>query len=201
MRGRFIAFEGGEGSGKSTQARLLADRLGALLTREPGGTSLGEQVRSLLLDHATGDVSPRTEALLMAAARAEHVATVIEPVLASGRHVVTDRFSASSVAYQGYGRGLPPAEIAELSAWASAGLEPDLVVLLEVPAEVAAERLGGVHDRLEAAGSDFHRAVGAGFRAIAEGDPDRWVVFDGTLPVDHLAELVATAVIDRLNLG
>jgi dTMP kinase len=198
MRGRFVAFEGGEASGKSTQAAALADALGAVLTREPGGTAVGERIRAVLLDPATGDLDPRTEALLMAAARAEHVATVIGPALAAGRDVVCDRFSGSSVAYQGYGRGLAPGEVASLSSWASAGLEPDLVVLLDVPAEVAAARLGGEHDRLEAAGEAFHASVAVGFRAQAAAAPERWLVLDGNRPIADLAAEIASAVLDRL---
>jgi dTMP kinase len=198
--GRFVAFEGGEACGKSTQARLLAEHLGAVLTREPGGTAVGEQVRTILLDHATGDLHPRTETLLMAAARAEHVARVIEPALAGGRDVVSDRFSASSLAYQGYGRGLPVDEVADVSAWASNGREPDVIVLLEVPAEVAVARLGSGRDRLEEAGDTFHRAVRDGFRALAAADPERWLIFDGTEPVEVLAAAIASAVDDRLGL-
>src|SRR4051794_24225570 len=159
-RGRFIAFEGGEACGKSTQARLLADALGAVLTREPGGTPLGERVRALLLDPASGDVDPRAEALLMAAARAQHVRDVIEPALASRRDVVTDRFSGSSIAYQGYGRGLPVDEVRSLSTVASGGLWPDLTILLTVSAPLGPP---GELDRLEAAGDDFHRRVAEGF--------------------------------------
>lgn len=200
MTGKFIAFEGGEGSGKSTQARLLAEHLGAVLTREPGGTEFGERLRELMLDHATGDLLPRTEALLVVAARAEHVARVIRPALAAGRHVVTDRFSGSSIAYQGYARRLPPSEIAQVSNWASDGLEPDLVVLLDVPAEVADARVGSDRDRLEAAGANFHEAVRSGFRELASAEPQRWLVFDGTLPVADLAAAVAYAVTERLDL-
>ncbi len=196
-RGRFVAFEGGEGSGKSTQARALAERLGALLTREPGGTVVGERIRELLLQPATGDVHPRAEALLIAAARAEHVATVIEPALTSGRDVVCDRFTGSSVAYQGFGRGLPPEEVASLSRWATNGLMPDLVVLLDVPLDVAAARIGGPRDRLESAGDDFHAAVVEGFRTLATENPDRWLVFDGTQSAAALADQVASAVSER----
>lgn len=181
-RGRFIAFEGGEASGKSTQAARLAARLDALLTREPGGTPVGEQVRALLLEPG-GDVDARAEALLMAAARAQHVHEVIEPALAEGRDVVTDRFTASSLAYQGYGRGLPLEEVRALSTFATAGLEPDVYVLLDVPPEVAAERRSREHDRMEAAGDDFHRRVHDGFLALAD---ERWVVVDGTLPTDEV---------------
>ena len=189
--GRLIAFEGGEGSGKSTQARLLADRLGAVLTHEPGGTEVGRRIRELVLDPAAGDVDPRAEALLMVADRAQHVAQVIRPALAEGRDVVTDRFSGSTLAYQGYGRGLDVDELAQLSRWAAGGLEPDLVVLLEVPAQVAAARPAGAPDRMEGQEREFHARVAAGYRALAAADPGRWVVVDGTGSVDEVAARVA----------
>lgn len=200
LRGRFIAFEGGEGSGKSTQAELLAEAIDARLTREPGGTAVGERIREVFLSNDTGELVPRTEVLLVAAARAEHVATVIEPTLESGRDVVCDRFSASSVAYQGYGRGLVPEEVAAVSRWASGGLEPDLIVLLDVPPEVAAQRLGAERDpdRVEAAGDDFHRAVAKGFRTLAAGAADRWLVLDGTLSIEELAFRIRDAIETRL---
>lgn len=190
MTGRLIAFEGGEGSGKSTQAQRLAARLGALSTFEPGDTPLGASVRELLLDRATLEITPRAEALLMAADRAQHVAEVIRPALASGRTVVTDRYIPSSVAYQGFGRQLDPMEIANLSAWATDELWPDLVVLLEIPLTVSLERTGGARDRLEAAGRDFHRRVHDGFLQQAIADPDRFAVVDGTQPADAVAEVV-----------
>ncbi len=199
QRGRLIAFEGGEGAGKSTQARLAADALGAVLTREPGGTALGERIRNLVLDPASVALDDRAEALLMAAARAQHVAEVIEPALRGGTDVVTDRFTPSSVAYQGHGRGLPPEEVRQLSLWATVGLEPDVVVLLEVAAPVAAARLRGERDRMEAAGKEFHRAVADGFRAMAAADPGRWVVIDGEGPVDEVARRVRAALADRLE--
>jgi len=195
---RFIAFEGGEACGKSTQAARLAVRLGAVLTREPGGTPLGARLRAVLLDPETRLVD-RAEALLMAADRAQHVAEVIRPELAAGRHVVTDRYAGSSLAYQGFGRGLPVDEVRRLSDWASAGLWPDLTLLLDVPLEQAAERqAGGRPDRLEAAGDDFHRRVAEGFRALAAADRDRWVVVDGTLDIDEVEAMIWTAVTDRL---
>ena len=132
MTGRFIAFEGGEAAGKSTQAARLADRLGAVLTREPGGTRTGEHIRSLVLDPRTGVLDARAEALLMAADRAHHVASVVRPAIEDDRHVVTDRYLYSSVAYQGHGRGLGAAQIRDLSLWATGDLEPDLVVFLDV---------------------------------------------------------------------
>ena len=187
-RGRLIAIEGGEGSGKSTQAKLLAERLDAVLTREPGGTRLGEEIRHLVLDGT--DMDPRTEALLMAAARAQHVAEVIRPALESGRHVVTDRFTPSSLAYQGFGRGLDATEIAALSRWATGGVSADLVILLDVPDEVRRERVGQPRDRLEAAGDAFHDRVIAGFRQLAALDDGSWDVVDGSAPIEEVAARV-----------
>ena len=189
-RGVFVAFEGGEASGKSTQATRLAERIDAVLTREPGGTPIGEQVRALLLDPA-GVVDARAEALLMAAARAQHVRDVIEPALASGRHVVTDRFTASSLAYQGHGRGLSFDDVRALSAFATGGLEPDLYVLLDLPPDVAMARRDRARDRMESAGADFHRRVRDGFLALAD---DRWLVVDGTLPVEEVEAAVLSRV-------
>lgn len=190
MTGRFIAFEGGEGSGKSTQARILSERLGALRTFEPGDTPLGAAVRELLLDRAALDITPRAEALLMAADRAQHVVEVIRPALALGRTVVTDRYTPSSIAYQGYGRQLHPGEVADLSSWATQELWPDLVLLLEVPLSVSQERTGGARDRMEAAGRDFHRRVHDGFLQQAITDPERFAVIDGTLSVEDVAEQI-----------
>jgi dTMP kinase len=197
--GRLIAFEGGDGCGKSTQARLLAERLGALLTREPGGTSVGERVRAVLLDPTVEHLDPRAEALLMAAARAQHVAEVIRPALQDGRDVVTDRYSHSSIAYQGYGRGLDLDEVRRLSDWATEGLWPDLVVFLEVSPETAAVRVSADPDRLEAAGSDFHQRVGTGFRALAQAEPERFRVLDGEGSVDEVAERVWRVVVAALG--
>ncbi|MFZ4519804.1 MAG: dTMP kinase [Microthrixaceae bacterium] len=202
---RFIVFEGGEGCGKSTQAALLAERLAAVLTRQPGGTALGRSLRALLLaerdDSAGGaPMDPRAEALLMAADRAQHEAEVIGPALAAGRHVVCDRYIGSSVAYQGHGRGLAPDEVAHISEWAVGGRPADLVVLLEVDPDEAARRRGAPSDRIESAGAEFHRRVAAGFRAQADAAPDRWVVVDGSGPVETVAARVDAAVSDRLGL-
>jgi dTMP kinase len=201
--GRFVVFEGGEGSGKSTQARLLAERWGAELTFEPGDTEVGARLRAILLDPATGDLDPRAEALLMAADRAHHVATRIRPALHRGRDVVCDRFVGSSIAYQGYGRGLGVDGVASLSAFATDGLVPDLVVLLVVPPAEAATRLvaAGAPDRLEAAGEAFHRRVAEGYLALAAADPDRWVVVDGAGTIDDVAGRVRTTVDERLPDG
>ena len=198
MTGRLVAFEGGEASGKSTQAARLATRLGAVLTREPGGTAVGEHIRELLLDPAVSNLDPRGEALLMAAARAQHVAEVVRPALAAGQDVVTDRYAYSSLAYQGYGRGLALDEVHWLSDWATQGLWPDVVLLLDVPDEVAQARLG-LRDRFESEGGDFHQRVAAGFRALAAEDPKRWAVVDGVGSPDEVEERVWAAVSARLS--
>lgn len=192
---RLIAFEGGEGSGKSTQAALLAGRLGALLTHEPGGTEVGARIRAIVLDPDVGsELAVRAEALLMAADRAQHVAEVIRPALDRGQDVVTDRFSGSTLAYQGYARGLSVEELARLSLWATGGLEPDVVVLLDVPPGVAGPRMKPRPDRMEAAGDDFHRRVAEGYRALAAADSLRWRVVDGTGTVDEVEARVADAL-------
>jgi dTMP kinase len=199
--GRFVVFEGGEGSGKSTQARLLAERWGAELTFEPGDTEVGAKLRALLLDPTTGSLDARAEALLMAADRAQHVATRIRPALLRGRDVVCDRYIGSSVAYQGHGRELGAADVAALSAFAVDGLVPDLVVLLEVPESEAAARLaaGDAPDRMESAGEAFHRRVSDGYRVQAAAEPARWVTVDGTGSVDEVAARVDAAVAARLG--
>lgn len=199
-RGRFVVFEGGEGCGKSTQSARLAVRLDALLTREPGGTDIGTEIRALLLGRSTQGLSDRAEALLMAADRAQHVAETIEPALAAGRHVVCDRYLGSSVAYQGYGRELDPDEVRDLSLWATGGLLPDLVVLLVVPAAEADRRTGGARDRIEDAGAAFHQRVADGFLAQADADPDRWVVVDGAGTLEEVGAAVDAAVHERLGL-
>ncbi len=197
MTGHLIAFEGGEGSGKSTQARRLAERTGAMLTHEPGDTALGAAIRALLLDSEQLDITARAEALLMAADRAQHVVEVVRPALERGQTVITDRFSGSSIAYQGYGRQLPAGEVAGLSDWATDELWPDLVVLLEVPPSVSATRTGGPRDRLEAAGGAFHRRVHDGFLAQAVADPERWVIVDGTQSEDDVAAQIWEVVAIR----
>jgi len=198
---RFVVFEGGEGSGKSTQATRLAGRLGAVLTREPGGTAIGAALRALLLDARTTGLDDRAEALLMAADRAQHVAEVIRPALAAGRHVVSDRYIGSTLAYQGYGRGLPVDDLRRLSGWAAGGLTPDVVVLLDVPPELGSTRAAGradpAPDRVEAAGDRFHDQVIRGYRALAAADPTHWVVVDGAAPVDDVEVAVWKSVVAR----
>jgi dTMP kinase len=198
-RGRLIVFEGGEGSGKSTQAALLAAKLDAVLTREPGGTPLGEHLRSVLLDPANGEIAPRAELLLMAAARAQHVRERILPVLDDGQDVVCDRFSGSTLAYQGYGRGLPLEDVLVANELATDGLRPDLTILLDLPFDLASLRRSEVADRIESAGSDFHRRVVEGFRQLAAADPEGWVVVDGSLEPNVVAEVVLEAVANRIT--
>jgi dTMP kinase len=192
-RGRFFVLEGGEGSGKSTQARMLAGSLGAVLTHEPGETRLGGHIRDLVLA-PTLPIGARAETLLMAADRAQHVEEVIRPALERGQDVVCDRFSGSTLAYQGYGRGLDLEDLAWISRWAARGLEPDVVILLDVPSDVAANRMAGAPDRMEAEDRSFHERVVAGYRALATADPARWVVVDGAGTVDEVAERVLKAV-------
>ncbi len=203
-RGRLIALEGIDGCGKSTQARAVAGALGAQLTHEPGSTPVGARLRQLLLAPDAPPLSPRAEALLMTADRAEHVARVIEPALAAGTWVVTDRFSGSTIAYQGYGRGLDVAALAGLVAWATDGLTADLSVLVDVGVEVAAARLAaagdrGGADRMERLGPDFASRVRQGFLAQAAADPGRWVVVDGETEVEPLTAHIVASVRERLG--
>ena len=190
MTARWIAFEGGEGSGKSTQATLLAEALDAVLTREPGGTAVGQRVRDVLLDPSVAGMDPRAEALLMAADRAQHVAEVVRPALAEGRSVVSDRSAYSSLAYQGVGRELGVEAIRSLCGWATEELWPDVAILLDVPLDVTGERRKDPPDRMESAGDEFHARVAAGFRQLAAEEPNRWLVVDGTGAVDEVADRV-----------
>ena len=186
--GRFIAFEGGEGAGKSTQARLLAEALtargvGCVLTREPGGTPGAEAIRSLLLGHGGTDWHPRAEALLFAAARSDHVERLIRPALADARWVISDRFVGSSRAYQGGGGGLDDADIMALHRFGSEGLLPDLTVLVEIAAETASARLAardaGGTDRIGGRDAGYHGTVAAAFARMASAGPGRFVRIDG----------------------
>ncbi len=194
-RGRLVALEGIDGCGKSTQARILAERLGAVSTFEPGATPLGASLRTLLLAPDGDPVATRAEALLMAADRAQHVADVLAPALEVGRWVVTDRYAASTLAYQGYGRGLDRAELEALVGWATAGLRPDLTVLFDLPVEVAvARRHGGGDDRMEAEGRAFLQRVADGYLEMAAERRHPWLVVDATAPVDEVAATVWDAV-------
>ena len=205
-RGLLVAIEGGEGAGKSTQAMRLAAEIGAELSREPGGSPIAERIRALLLDPSLGRPAARTELHLMLAARAEHLSALIEPALAAGDHVVVDRFSGSTLAYQGYGRGLPIAEVQKACDLAAAGRWPDLSVLLDLPLDVAQARraqqrahLPGLRpDRIEAEDLEFHRRGTEGFRQIAAADPAHWVVIDGSRSADEVATEVLGAVLVRI---
>ncbi len=199
MTGKFIVFEGGDATGKSTQARLVAERRGAHFTFEPGDCSIGPAVREILLNPANESLSFRAEALLYAADRAQHVAEVIAPKLAEGTDVVCDRFIASSVIYQGVGRGLGADTVSDISLFATDALRPDLTVLLDVEPEVSAARLGDNLDRLERAGSDFHASVRQGFLDLAHANPDSWVVIDGAGSVDEVSAKIDAALAERLG--
>lgn len=195
--GLFVSFEGGDGVGKSTQVALLGRHLVGLgrevvVTREPGGTPLGVELRRAVL-HGD-DLAPRTEALLYAADRAHHVASLVRPALARGAVVLTDRYLDSSVAYQGTGRGLGADEVERLSLWAAEGLLPHVTVLLDLDPAVGLSRLTGDPDRLESAGAEFHRRTRDAFLARAAADPARWLVLDASQP----AEDVAARVRERL---
>jgi dTMP kinase len=193
-------LEGIDGCGKSTQANLLARSLGALLTAEPGATSLGAELRSLLLDRKKDSVSLRAEALLMAADRAEHVAEIIEPALADRRWVVSDRFTASTLAYQGYGRGIDLPELIPVAVFAARGVTPDLQILLDLPVEVARRRTKRANDdRLEHLGEDFQARVREGYLSLASSDPERWVVIDGSRAVRVVQTEVIEAVTSRFG--
>ena len=201
--GLFVCFEGGDGAGKSTQVGLLTDVLqqrgrDVLVTRQPGGTPLGAQIRELVLhgDH----VSARAEALLFAADKAHHVDQLIRPALAEGRVVITDRYVDSAITYQGAGRELGRDEITAVQHWAVGGLLPDLTIVLDVSPEVGRERRGDVHDRLESEADAFHAAVRRGYLELAARDPERYLVLDGSRPVADLHASVVDGV-DRVLAG
>lgn len=206
-RGLFVAFEGADGTGKSTQARAVAQALRdagreVVLTREPGGSDLGEAVRALLLDPAHAPVDPRTEALLFAAARAAHVAHTVRPALTAGAVVLTDRYVDSSVAYQGEVRGLGAERVAELNDWATEGLVPDLTVLLDADAATAEARRAARHagggdapDRMEQETAQAHGTLRAAFRARAAAAPHRYLVLDAAAAPEELTAAIAARVL------
>ena len=199
--GRYIALEGAEGCGKSTHAARLGEALDAVLTRETGGTHLGNEIRTLLHDPANTHLADKAEALLIAADRAQHLHEVVRPALTTGRHVVSDRSAFSSLAYQGYGRGLPLEIVREISDWALDGHWPELEILIDVPVELLSERMAKRDlDRFEQADEAFHARVRAGFAEMAAADPDRWVVIDGTLEKDEVAHAIRTATLTRLGI-
>lgn len=191
--GTFIAFEGGDGAGKSTQVRRLArafEEAGreVVITRQPGGTVLGGALRDLVLH---GDeVTPRAEALIFAADKAQHVEEVVLPALEDGAVVITDRYTDSAIAYQGAGRDLGAAEVTELQDWAVDGLVPHLTVVVDINPGEGRRRRGDVHDRMESEAEGFHSAVRGHFLALAESAPDRYLVVDGSASPDEIARLV-----------
>jgi dTMP kinase len=203
-RGLFVAFEGGEGAGKSTQVNLLADWLReqgheVVVTREPGATAVGRRLRAMLLDSDTRGLSSRAEALLYAADRAQHVDEVIRPALERGAVVLTDRYVDSSLAYQGAGRTLPRHEVRRMSQWATGGLVPDITVVLDIDPVLGLARSVGPADRLESEALGFHRRVRAGFLDLAGDSPHRYLVVDATLPPESVAQAVRERVRHHLS--
>ncbi len=198
--GLFVCFEGGEGAGKSTQSRLLADWLQSaghtvVLTFEPGDTEVGKALRQIVLDPATGDLSHRTEVLLYAADKAEHVDTVVLPALARGEVVITDRYVDSALAYQGAGRDLVVAEVERVNRWATADLRPHLTVVLDLAPQTGLSRFEE-RDRIEGQSLEFHQRVRQGFCDLAAADPEHYLVLDARAPVDE----IAVAIRERIGL-
>jgi len=199
--GRYIALEGPEGCGKSTHAARLGAELDAVVTREHGGTRIGQLIRGIVADPANTDLTDKAEALLIAADRAQHLAELVGPALAAGRHVVSDRSAFSSLAYQGYGRGLPLETVRSVNDWAVGGRWPELVLLLEVSDEQLARRMRSRElDRFEREADSFHGRVASGFREMAAADPDRWVLIDADRPRDETAAAIRAAVRERLGI-
>lgn len=202
--GLFVSLEGIDGAGKSTQLQAVVDVLRAagrevVLSREPGGTEVGEKIRELLL-HQT--MRPATEALLMFAARQEHVLRVIEPALLNGVDVVCDRFTAATLAYQGGGKGIPTERLEALARWVHPGLQPDVIVLIDVPPEVAAQRLAQTRqrDRFEQESVDFFARVRANYLQQAAAAPDRWLVVDGTQSLDGVQRIITEHLRNTLQI-
>ncbi len=201
MTGLFLTLEGGDGSGKSTQMGALIEWLQqqgrtVVQSREPGGTDLGVELREIVL-HRRGFIAPRAEALLYAADRAHHIATVVRPALERGEVVIQDRYLDSSVAYQGAGRVLEPAEVRDLSLWATEGLLPDLTILLDLAPALGRERLSESrtrYDRLEAEEAAFHERVRAAYLVLAAAEPERFLVLDATRPVEELQQSIRDRV-------
>jgi dTMP kinase len=196
--GLFISFEGGEGSGKSTQSKLLKEWFetegkSVVLTREPGGTALGKNLRKILLDNSTGDISPRSEALLYAADRAHHVYSLIRPALERGDVVITDRYFDSSIAYQGAGRVLSSSEVARINRWATESLFPTITIILDQPADIGLSRIKNA-DRLESESIDFHNRVRQEYLQLASMDPERYMVIDAQRPVIEIHQEITARI-------
>lgn len=194
MGGIFIAFEGGEGSGKSTQTRILQSwleekGLPVLLTREPGGTALGWQLRHILLDLSSNEVALKTEALLFAADRAEHMAKVIQPALSRGDVVISDRYVDSFIAYENGGRQLHSDDVLRISQWATDAVVPDLTILLDIAPKTGLSRRGEL-DRMESQPIDFHERVRASYLELASSEPDRYLVVDAELPSEEISAII-----------
>ncbi|HUP01754.1 MAG TPA: dTMP kinase [Gemmatimonadota bacterium] len=203
--GVLITFEGGEGSGKSTQVERLAEWLAergreVVVAREPGTTAVGEMTRRILLQTAPDGLAAEAELALFLAARAQLAEEVIRPALEAARIVLLDRYGDSSVAYQGYGRGIEPGRVVELNRWATRGLEPDLTVLIDMPVSDASGRRGRPPDRLERAGTAFHERVRRGYHRIAGEEPERFLVIDGTKSIDDIQQGIRERV-EKLLAG
>ena len=203
----FITLEGPEGSGKTTQARLLAAWLRdqgyqVTLTREPGGTDIGDQIRAVLHDPENSAIDARTEILLYSASRAQHVAQRVRPALAAGEIVVSDRYADSTLAYQGYGRGLDLEALRRITGFATGGLTPDLTLYLDIPAEAGLQRRqlgGGEWNRLDAESLDFHQRVRAGYLELVKQEPERWAVIHAARSVEEVQAEIQDVVQGRLN--
>ncbi len=196
----YIVLEGLEGCGKSTHTKRLGEHLNAVITREPGGTRIGSLLRAILADTENTDLDRRTEALLMAADRAQHMAEVIQPALTRGQHVVSDRSIYSTLAYQGYGRQLGTEDLLSISTWALNNRLPDMVIYIDVPTDILNERLAKRDlDRFEREGPEFFARIAQGFTELRAADPQRWIVIDGTMSKDDVEAAIRTAVLDRLG--
>jgi dTMP kinase len=207
--GYFITLEGPDGSGKTTQARMLAEWLReqgyeVVLTREPGGTDIGDQIRDVLHDLRNTAMDARTEILLYSASRAQHVAQLIRPALAAGKIVISDRYADSTLAYQGYGRGLDLGMLRTITTFATVDLVPDLTLYLDIPPHVGLQRrqMGGDEwNRLDAETLEFHQRVRAGFLELARLEPERWVTIDATRSVEEVQTEIRALVKERLDAG
>ena len=206
-KGKFITFEGPDGSGKTTVSRMVSDRLAELgypvrYTREPGGSKIAEQIRDIILDPKNTGMDPRCEALLYAASRRQHLNDIVIPALESGTHVICDRFVDSSVAYQGYARGIGAEEVLAMNAFAIGDLMPEKTIFLDVPAETGIERIRKNHraaDRLDSEGMEFHRKVCEGYQEVLKKAGDRMIVIDATKDPETVIQEALSAVKEILN--